>query len=465
MEPAGAMAGVRPSDEHQPRIWNAIAMWVGGGTTIAASTLLSLPSGSDVSALRALAGFCFAAAAFSFVVFRPASNRALYVLTNTFSTLGALTVWLACHWSGGQASGLIGLYFFPVLYDAYFFRRPHMLAHLVLNSALVVSPLAYGTATAGAQFPGRLAVTLLALWGMSALVGARKRRLLAAELSTRRQALSDPLTGVHNVRSVRRLIERRSADPEPADAQCAALMIDIDDFKDMNGRHGHLGADGLLRELASALQSLAHEGDCVARIGGDEFAMLVFGRSEAELGRLAEQCAAAVSTAHRRAGLGSARVSASVGFAHSRRHGANLERLLQLADEAMYERKAARSRGGANLTLVPGEGAPPGGHGAEGAHEKPAASDPLAPATHPSPSAPEIASAPATGISLPARLRSRPTQVKVAAAAWLSGAGATALVLVLPHADRSHLAAVIALTVAAVLVGSLLLALSPAAGG
>jgi predicted signal transduction protein with EAL and GGDEF domain len=153
-------------------------------------------------------------------------------------------VWLACFWSGGPSSGLAELYFFPVLYDAYFFRPKQVVTHLVINSMLAVSPLLYAASIRGTQFPGHVAVLISGFWGMSAVICYRKRRLLTAELMSRRQALSDPLTGLHNLRSLR----DRAAQQPPAEGT-AVLVIDIDDFKAVNTEYGHTGADELLRQV------------------------------------------------------------------------------------------------------------------------------------------------------------------------------------------------------------------------
>src|SRR5271166_6439945 len=121
-QPARATSGIEPRDEHGLRVWTPIAMWLAGACTIALATVLPGDGTLQVAQLRGLAGVGVCAALFTFVVFRRASNRALYVLTNIFTALGSISVWLACFWSGGASSGFIAMYFFPALYAAYFFR-------------------------------------------------------------------------------------------------------------------------------------------------------------------------------------------------------------------------------------------------------------------------------------------------------------------------------------------------------
>jgi hypothetical protein len=131
-----AMSGVEPRDEHDIRIWTPIAMWLAGGCTIGIGTVLPDTSRLHIGQLRGLVAFALCAALFTFVAFRPLSNRALYAMTNIFTALGSLTVWSACLWSGGASSGFLELYFFPALYAAYFFRIRQAITQLVLITLL-----------------------------------------------------------------------------------------------------------------------------------------------------------------------------------------------------------------------------------------------------------------------------------------------------------------------------------------
>jgi diguanylate cyclase (GGDEF)-like protein len=97
---------------------------------------------------------------------------------------------------------------------------------------------------------------------------ARDRATLAA---SRREARTDELTGVGNRRALLEHL-RRLAD---RDRRCALLMIDLDDFKAVNDRHGHLAGDDVLRGAAGALLRAVPPNALVVRTGGDEFAVVV----------------------------------------------------------------------------------------------------------------------------------------------------------------------------------------------
>lgn len=453
-QPARALSGIEPRDEHGLRVWTPIAMWLAGGCTIAVATVLPGGGALHVVQLRALAGAGLCAAIFTFFVFRPASNRALYVLTNIFTALGSVSVWLACLWSGGASSGFIEMYFFTVLYAAYFFRVRHAACQLALVTVLAASPAVYDTSLQGTQFPGHLFVLLAALWGMALGIGYRKRSLLLAELKAREQALSDPLTGLHNLRSLR----ERAHTPT---AGTGVLIIDVDEFKSVNTAYGHTGADELLRNVGSELLELTDERDCVARIGGDEFAVLVSRTSRSELEGLAARCAQAVQIAAARTGLSDRVVSGSVGSALCPEDGRTLSELLTAADREMFGAKAGKRRAGEAHATRARATAPPAGE------------------QHLAPEARAVAGPPLRLVGdRPAGVRERgdgrkrrrgwwrslPQQSSVGAALWAGAAATTLIVIAMPGADRAHLPLALALIACAVAVSALLVVLGPLLG-
>jgi diguanylate cyclase (GGDEF)-like protein/PAS domain S-box-containing protein len=180
-------------------------------------------------------------------------------------------------------------------------------------------------------------------------IASQEYVLVIADIDTLKQreahalheAQHDDLTGLPN----RRLLAERAAaalaTSELRRVSCAVLAVDLDGFKEINDRWGHEVGDLMLREVAMRLTRVMRPQDTVARRGGDEFAVLVPDvGSTMEVEKIAERLLAAVGLpAALAGGPQDLRVSASIGVALAPEQGRDLERLLQLADLAMYDAK------------------------------------------------------------------------------------------------------------------------------
>jgi diguanylate cyclase (GGDEF)-like protein len=168
----------------------------------------------------------------------------------------------------------------------------------------------------------------------------------------RQLALTDALTGLSNRRHFFSLGEALLSEPalEPA----AALMLDIDHFKGINDRYGHQAGDEVLREVALRLKSALRHQDHLARLGGEEFAVLISGFSAPGVIEVAERLRHAVAAAPVMTGTDEIEVRISIGVAQ-RREGESLSLVLQRADKALYAAKA----GGRNRVVsdLPAESA------------------------------------------------------------------------------------------------------------
>jgi diguanylate cyclase (GGDEF)-like protein/PAS domain S-box-containing protein len=155
-----------------------------------------------------------------------------------------------------------------------------------------------------------------------------------------RIALRDPLTGLHNRRSAMDTIGAAVSRAERADTHLALLFIDLDDFKAVNDRHGHAYGDAVLRSVAHRLSRAVRRGDLVARIGGDEFIVLMENLpepAEKALDAVVDKLRERLAQPHAEGGI-EASVPASIGAAHWRTGMAPTE-LIHAADHAMYQAK------------------------------------------------------------------------------------------------------------------------------
>ncbi len=180
----------------------------------------------------------------------------------------------------------------------------------------------------------------LALEGTVVVDNARLRQ------AERYEASHDPLTGLLNRRAFSQEMDTALETAAAANDLVTVLVIDLDRFKQVNDQLGHQYGDELLTELAGRLRAALDDGDLLARMGGDEFAIaLLSGRD----GRPEEVAAGLYASIRRPVLLGSTpvQVTASIGMATFPGDGADLTGLLRAADLSMYvAKRAARPSGG-----------------------------------------------------------------------------------------------------------------------
>lgn len=151
-------------------------------------------------------------------------------------------------------------------------------------------------------------------------------------------AMRDPLTGLSNRRALTDRIERAV---QSANTRLALLLIDLDGFKPINDAHGHAVGDQVLCEVARRLNHLTRDTDIVARIGGDEFVLLIEGETSHEsLANFAARVMQALEAPYVMADL-RLQISASIGVAQCPPAASNAVELIRLADTAMYDAKRA----------------------------------------------------------------------------------------------------------------------------
>lgn len=166
-------------------------------------------------------------------------------------------------------------------------------------------------------------------------------RTRVSELET--HAERDPLTAVMNRRGFERELARASSYLQRYGGSAALVYLDLDDFKPVNDRHGHAAGDAVLKAVAAALVIAVRASDMVARIGGDEFAVLLWNLNAADAANKALALEGAVTAATVAWDGGVLGVGASAGVA-ALGPDWDLAGLLARADAAMYARKRARKR-------------------------------------------------------------------------------------------------------------------------
>jgi diguanylate cyclase (GGDEF)-like protein len=164
---------------------------------------------------------------------------------------------------------------------------------------------------------------------------------LAAWRLTEYQALHDPLTRLANRALFRDRIEHAAARADRRGDPLAVMVLDLDDFKQVNDTLGHDAGDELLNVIAGRLRATVRSGDTVARLGGDEFALVIDGaRNEAVIHAVAARVMGIFGEPFIVQGR-AMRVSASLGVVVAVDKGHKVEELVRRADVAMYQAKTS----------------------------------------------------------------------------------------------------------------------------
>ncbi len=162
----------------------------------------------------------------------------------------------------------------------------------------------------------------------------------AAEERANQLAMRDALTGCHNRRALSELATELLASSTKREKSVAMLMLDLDNFKNINDVHGHATGDALIRTVAEEVAKLAPPNAIIARLGGDEFAMaFAFDNNNPDMvDRVAESIVARLGQPLSAAGV-HVHSSASVGISRCAIDCDSVESLLRHADIAMYAAK------------------------------------------------------------------------------------------------------------------------------
>jgi len=262
------------------------------------------------------------------------------------AALTALALWLARHrlpiwvliaqapyaavllalglWLGGpdSASTFSLFYVLVILYATFFFRLGVALGLIVFCTVTFAVPVfAHGD-------PDWLPQVVL-VFGTSLTIG------LFVGLIVKRfheRAVRDPLTGLLNRRMWESLVGREINRAERSKQPFSIMLLDLDGFKAVNDRHGHLRGDEMLKDVASALRGFLRDADVACRWGGDEFAVLLTDCDAAELPDISKRLRRELDST----------LEVSIGSA-AWRPGATMTDLFQEADDSLYTSKRRRA--------------------------------------------------------------------------------------------------------------------------
>jgi diguanylate cyclase (GGDEF)-like protein len=273
-------------------------------------------------------------------------------VTASFALLALSTavVFAAPAPSGGAASPLTFLPLPCLVWIAFRFRPSGVALAICLMSVIAIAATASGNGPFGADRSSASLLALQAFVGLttvmaltlaSAVSGHRQseRELRSLSVEMEQLALTDELTSLRNRRGFLVLADQALRMARRTRAKCALVFIDLDGLKQVNDTRGHAAGDALIADAGTILSHVFRESDVVARVGGDEFAVLALLDELESAGVVNNRLQAAIEKFNAQTAP-SMRVSMSIGIEELPcESSAPLDVLLTRADRAMYERK------------------------------------------------------------------------------------------------------------------------------
>ncbi|MCA9676738.1 MAG: GGDEF domain-containing protein, partial [Myxococcales bacterium] len=236
----------------------------------------------------------------------------------------------------GDDARLLGLYLGPISLIAWFAgASPAVLASMAAAAAWALANHFGAVSTASWQMIafniGSYFCSFLLVGGLIAVLRQRNR-------AARRMAATDAVTGLLNGRAFQVVLEHELARARRYGGRIAVAYIDLDDFKAVNDRCGHPAGDGVLRTAATIMRGELRASDMVARIGGDEFGVLMPEAPRDDVSTILERLRVTLRERMRAMDHG---VTASIGAICFDEPPDDVAQLIAVADELMYQAKSA----------------------------------------------------------------------------------------------------------------------------
>ncbi|AWV05931.1 hypothetical protein C9I47_0205 [Lysobacter maris] len=182
---------------------------------------------------------------------------------------------------------------------------------------------------------------LLLLGVVLAGIGYWAYKIKRVQMAFRRQAQTDGLTGISNRRHFRDAADAQLKRCGESGREAALVLLDLDNFKLINDRHGHAAGDWVLKQVAEACKAVCRDGDLCGRLGGEEFGILSCGGDADAARRIADRCRERLAAIDASQVGHDQRITASFGCTTSRRSGYVFETMFTDADTAMYRAKGS----------------------------------------------------------------------------------------------------------------------------
>ena len=279
------------------------------------------------------AAACALAALCALVTWRFGEQFGEVTIVGLIATVIALVALTASTNASGPTGDVL-LLLLPALVAACFLPLRFAICALLLCSAAYLWTVAQAMSLGHAALWWLSATTVFS--SATATVAVLRHELTATLVELSGLARHDALTGLVNRREFDHRLTRELERCARSQETCAVLMCDLDRFKEVNDTHGHLAGDMVLKRVARDLLAGVRTIDTVARVGGEEIAVLLLDCHAADAQDVAERLRRAVALSRE----GEPAITISIGVADSS-EASSLPQLLAAADGALYEAKRA----------------------------------------------------------------------------------------------------------------------------
>lgn len=304
---------------------------------------------TDIQAWHALSLICvflsFSLAVFVGILIYPQVSVVRRIL-GIAGDVGATTY--ALYFLGDVATPFFGIYLWNSIGNGFRYGA----RYLYLSSTLGVLGFSF-VLTASDYWTTHRALgagLLIALIALPVYMASLVRQLHTALAHMRAMATYDTLTGLPNRHSFYEQLQQTLKISERNNTSFVVVFIDLDGFKPINDALGHAAGDEVLKSVANKLKQCVRRTDVVARIGGDEFVLILSGIDSPALFSITRKIIETIASAHEITGR-SVTLSSSVGIATYPNSGCTVDELIAHADAAMYRSK----RAGKNCFCLHGE--------------------------------------------------------------------------------------------------------------
>ena len=183
----------------------------------------------------------------------------------------------------------------------------------------------------------RLLMLCFALFTLLTVYWAYKTKRM--QMSVRRMAETDALTGISNRHHFTNEAEKALAQCERSGEQVSLIMFDLDHFKSINDNYGHVTGDWVLKEVAKTCSELCRPVDHFGRLGGEEFAILLRGCDQKAATRIADDCRMRIARIDSSESGFGFQATASFGVTSTKTSKSDLDKLMSQADQMLYRAK------------------------------------------------------------------------------------------------------------------------------